>query len=71
MTTPTYATNAQIDEADPFQSEEYARFVESMVPYCHCSSRNCPCDGVLAGGLCDGLTEDESETIFDDAEDTP
>lgn len=55
-------------EPDPFESEEYQRFVESMVPYCHCKASNCPCDGVLAGGLCDGITDDERECVFDDAE---
>jgi hypothetical protein len=54
---------------DPYQSVEYARFVESMVPHCHCeplSSR--PCDGVLAGGVCDGMNwteRHESETDMD------
>lgn len=42
----------------------YQAFVESMVPHCRCS-RDCPCDGVLAGGLCDDIQEDERETIFD------
>ena len=57
--------------ADAGESEEYQRFVESMVPYCHCKAGNCPCDGVLAGGLCDGITDDERDSIFDDAEDAP
>lgn len=48
-------------ESDPYQSEEYARFVASMVPHCHCCERNRPCDGVLAGGICDGVTEPERE----------
>ena len=48
-------------EVDPFQTPEYQAFVESMVPFCHCSERNRPCDGVLAGGLCDGINDDEDE----------
>ena len=58
-----------VTPANPFESEDYQRFVESMVPYCHCKADNCPCDGVLAGGLCDGITDDERDTIFDDYED--
>lgn len=45
-------------DEDPFQSEDYVRFVESMVPRCHCSERYRPCDGVLAGGLCDGMDDE-------------
>ena len=56
-------------EVDPFETEEYQRFVESMVQYCRCKTSACPCDGVLAGGLCDGITEDDRDSIFDDAED--
>jgi hypothetical protein len=50
-------------ETDPYQSPEYAAFVESMVQYCHCEPFDLrPCDGVLAGGLCDGAKErDEFE----------
>ena len=59
----------RVPEIDPFESEEYQRFVESMVPHCHCRASNCPCDGVLAGGLCDNMTDDERESLFDDAED--
>jgi hypothetical protein len=43
-------------DEDPYQSEEYQKFVESMAQYCHCEPAcNRPCDGVLAGGLCDGM----------------
>lgn len=45
-------------EPDPFKSEEYQKFVESMVPLCCCKESNRPCDGVLAGGLCDGIVDD-------------
>jgi hypothetical protein len=40
-------------EHDPHESEDYQRFVESMVEHCRCPASNCPCEGVLAGGLCD------------------
>lgn len=42
---------------DITEDEEYEKFVESMVPYCRCA-RNQPCDGVLAGGLCDNIQDD-------------
>lgn len=47
-----------------FNSEEYAKFVESMVSYCHCAHDR-PCDGVLAGGLCDNI-HDERDDLCDD-----
>lgn len=50
---------------NPFESEEYDRFVESMVPHCHCRESNRPCDGVLAGGICDDI-KDEPESEDDD-----
>ena len=47
---------------DIFNSEEYEKFVLSMIPYCHCEGER-PCDGVLAGGLCDGRREDRNSDI--------
>jgi len=57
-----------VDE-DPYQSEEYQKFVESMVQYCHCCERNRPCDSVLAGGICDGVKESEFWDSMDDDDD--
>lgn len=37
---------------DIHESEEYQKFVESMIPHCRCDFDK-PCDGVLAGGPCD------------------
>lgn len=59
----------------PYETEEYQKFVESMVPYCHCVT-NRPCEGVLAGGMCDEIgchtdpffeyrEDDEDEQIED------
>lgn len=53
---------------DPHEAQEYQKFIDSMIPYCHCRSGNRPCDGVLAGGVCDGISEDEPAK-FDDEED--
>lgn len=47
-------------EEDPFESAEYAKFVESMLPHCHCA-KNQPCDGVLAGGVCDDIQDDQRD----------
>ena len=58
-------------EQDPFQSAEYAKFVSSMVPHCHCRANNCPCDGVLAGGPCDMVQEEEPQERCDEDEDQP
>lgn len=57
---PIYKTRP---EEDPFQSEEYQKFVESMVPHCHCAERYRPCDGVLAGGVCDGIKDDKDSDL--------
>lgn len=58
--------------ANPFESEEYARFVLSMVPLCHCRESNRPCDGVLAGGICDGMKEEpEPDYPFDEEDEEP
>lgn len=46
---------------NPYQSVEYERFVASMVPHCHCAERYRPCDGVLAGGPCDHMTDERDE----------
>lgn len=46
---------------DPYTSEDYERFVESMVPHCHCDPRFRPCDGVLAGGCCDRQLEPDPD----------
>ena len=48
---------------DPFSTEEYARFVESMAQHCHCSPHHRPCVGVLAGGVCDGINDDREDTL--------
>jgi hypothetical protein len=52
----TLATGSASEEI--FNSEQYAKFVESMTHLCHCRSQDKPCDGVLAGGLCDNIQDD-------------
>lgn len=37
----------------------YERFVNEMAQHCTCQPPHpCPCDGVLAGGLCDQMGHD-------------
>jgi len=41
------------------EREEYEAFVRSMIEHCHCEPADLrPCDGVLAGGVCDGAKEE-------------
>ena len=48
--------------SDPYESSEYAAFVETMADKCHCDPELRPCDGCLAGGLCDDIhREDDDE----------
>jgi len=47
------------------EEEEYEKFVESMVVHCHCCERNRPCDGVLAGGICDNVQDSDRVDEFD------
>jgi len=52
-------------EEDPYFCEEYARFVDSMVRFCKCAERHRPCDGVLAGGMCDRIKDDRDEEEYE------
>jgi len=51
---------------DIFNSEQYQKFVDSMTHHCRCTGQPRPCDGVLAGGICDDWQEDPR-----DEEETP
>lgn len=54
-------------ESDPFDTPEYAEFVESMVKHCHCCpecSSDIPCAGVLSGGLCDGACNCDDDAYW-------
>lgn len=47
---------------NPYESVEYERFVQYMANHCHCEPPDRrPCDGVLAGGVCDGAKEEPEE----------
>lgn len=51
---------------DITEDEEYYKFVESMVPHCRCTAQPRPCDGVLAGGLCDNLHDDRKSLAYEE-----
>lgn len=65
------ATDREIELAlgasDPFGTPEYHRYVMEAAKRCHCEGTNeRPCDGVLAGGMCDRRKdeiEDENESL--------
>lgn len=50
--------SASSSTADMTDDPEYQAWVESMAKHCRCS-HDCPCDGVLAGGICDDRQEGE------------
>lgn len=53
---------------DPTDDPEYHKWVAEQTKYCRCEAPwPCPCDGVLAGGICDGMI-DEPDYTMDDLE---
>jgi hypothetical protein len=61
---------------DPYDTPEYHAFVESTVPHCRCNPpERRPCDGVLAGGLCDDMGNgpelDDRDEEYDEEEQIP
>lgn len=63
---PVVACSDLLD--DPTDDPAYQAFAWSMAKYCHCRANNCPCDGVLAGGPCDMVQEEEPERSYDEDE---
>ena len=45
-----------VESGDMASDPEYQRFVEGQRRFCRCS-RDSPCDGVLAGGMCDDIQD--------------
>lgn len=73
---------AELPDADPeavfalyqashFASADYAAFAEEQAKHCRCAPGERPCDGVLAGGICDELGDDDrvSAAFEEDASD--
>lgn len=56
------------DEPDPYESPEYAAFVEKMAE--RCERQNGPCDGCLAGSICDGPDIHADEPEYDEDDET-
>jgi hypothetical protein len=57
---PAFATLPE----DPYDTPEYAAFVAEMAKHCRCLPlERRPCDGVLAGGMCDGMGRDAGEEV--------
>lgn len=46
-------------EGDYFESEEYQAFVADCAKNCRCT--HSVCAGILAGGFCDEIIEDDSD----------
>lgn len=65
--TPPAGDTEEIPVIDFTEDPGYQAFVESMAPFCHCFDGG-PCDGVLAGGLCDGLRREEAFERWEDDE---
>lgn len=40
---------------DPEDAEAYSAWIDSLTAQCTCEGVDRPCDGLLAGGLCDDL----------------
>ncbi len=55
-------------DVNPYETEEYQRFVSEMAKHCQCRANYCPCDGVLAGGPCDMVQEEPPQRTWDDDE---
>lgn len=55
---------------DPYDDPAYQQFVEEMAKDCKCTPlSNRPCDGLLAGGLCDDLHTDRECDDYERDED--
>lgn len=57
---------ATIPAIDFTQTPEYQAWVEGMAVHCRCSSDR-PCDGVLAGGLCDDIQDRDELFDYDES----
>ena len=53
-----------IESVDMTADPEYQAFVEVQRKFCRCSDIHAPCDGVLAGGMCDDFQEESERRCF-------
>jgi hypothetical protein len=49
------------EELDPYDSEEYRKFVAECEKNCCCDAKYRPCDGALVGGICEFQTDADDE----------
>jgi hypothetical protein len=54
-----------VESGNMASDPEYQAFVEGQRKYCQCSDKYAPCDGVLAGGMCDDVQDDIDDDWFD------
>jgi hypothetical protein len=57
-------TEPKTTTCEPHKDPAYQAMVEELAKQCRCSHDQ-PCDGLLAGGLCDDLQWDKSEEECD------
>jgi len=62
---PNCAVVPGSDSVDMTDDPQYQAWVESMAKHCRCDHDR-PCAGVLAGGLCDDLHDDDLSYHRDD-----
>lgn len=68
--TDSPAAPLAVRSGDLFDSQAYdaayQQFVEESAKHCRCQAPHpCPCDGVLAGGICDEMTNEPDYTLDD------
>lgn len=57
------------DPEDPSEDPNYQAWLEELAKQCRCNPGSLrPCDGLMAGGMCDGLdlTEDREGDDYDE-----
>ena len=58
-----------VESGDITADPEYQKFVIGQLKYCSCPIGHAPCDGVLAGGMCDRVQELDYFDEMDEDED--
>ena len=51
---------------DMTDDADYQTWIESLVKYCRCQNGDVPCDGLLAGGICDEMPAYDNDYYEDD-----
>lgn len=61
MNNKTMSEKREPEFENPNDTPEYQSFVSEMAKYCKCEFDQ-PCDGVLAGGICERRTHRDSDS---------